>query len=121
MFSKQNASLVARVSFAVAIAAALALVGARSRTWGDTPTPPGHAGKKPGDISKFQTDAIPAPCHPNPHAQADMATLAQRSDVRLAPRPLEERLLRLAGRPHTFLPMQTFGEADQPSLLFQYY
>jgi hypothetical protein len=71
--------------------------------------------------AKLQTDVISAPCHPNPHAQADMASVAQRGDVRLTPQPLKERLVRLAGRPHTFLPMQTFAEADHSSLLFQYF
>src|SRR5207247_8926802 len=61
------------------------------------------------------------PCHRNPHAQSDMATLAKRVDGRLTPPPLRDRLLRLAGRRHPCLPVQTFAEADQPSLLFQYY
>jgi hypothetical protein len=37
------------------------------------------------------------------------------------PAPLKERLVELAGRPHSVLPVQTFSEADQPSQLFQYY
>src|SRR5262249_30242121 len=31
------------------------------------------------------------------------------------------RLVQIAGRPHTVLPLQAFAEADQPSQLFQYY
>jgi len=50
-----------------------------------------------------------------------MVTVATRGDVRLLPRQLGDRLVRLAGRPHTQLPMQAFAEADDPSLLFQYY
>jgi hypothetical protein len=106
METKRKPSWVSKISFAAAVAAKLTLAGSVASSQA---------------ASILQTDAIPAPCHPNPHALSDMATLAQRGDVRLAPRPLKERLLRLAGRPHTFLPMQTFAEADQKSQLFQYY
>jgi hypothetical protein len=61
------------------------------------------------------------PCHPNPQAAADIATVAQRGDVAGLPGPLKNRLLRLAGRPHTILPLQVFAEADDPSQLFQYF
>jgi len=44
-----------------------------------------------------------------------------REDVRDLPRPLRERLGKLAARPHTFEPMRAFSEADDPSQLFQYY
>ena len=121
MFRRQNAGSIPRVSFAVAVAAALMLAWAGSRAWSSPSTPHRQTGKSQTTASIFQTDVIPAPCHPNPHAQADMAALARRGDVRLVPPPLKERLLRLAGRPHTFPPMQTFAEADQPSQLFQYY
>jgi len=50
-----------------------------------------------------------------------METVANRGDVRQLPDPLKERLVRLANRPHTYLPMQAFDEADQPDQLFQYY
>ena len=63
----------------------------------------------------------PAPCHPNPNAEADRASVAGRGDIINLPQPLKDQLLRLAERPHTFLPMQAFAEADQSSLLFQYY
>jgi hypothetical protein len=105
----------------VAVAAFLAVTSAQPRGTTIPPVPQRQDGNKHDNGSTFQTDVIPAPCHPNPHAQSDMAALAQRGDVRLTPRPLKDRLLRLAGRPHTFLPMQTFAEADQPSQLFQYY
>src|SRR4029077_17151637 len=65
--------------------------------------------------SKLETDTISPPCHPNPHAQSDMATLATRGDIRFLPQALRDRLLRLAGRPHTVPPMQAFAEADQAS------
>jgi len=70
---------------------------------------------------KLVTDPVTPPCHPNPHAVTDMATVAQRSDVRPLPTPLKQQLVRLAGRPHTTVPLQAFAEADQASRLFQYY
>src|SRR5206468_2314480 len=115
MLSRQNASPVRKLSLAAVVAAAVVFGGASGRAGEATAASPR------ADASIFRTDVIPAPCHPNPHAQADMATLALRGDIRLIPRPLKERLVRLAGRPHTFLPTQTFAEADRPSLLFQYY
>jgi hypothetical protein len=44
-----------------------------------------------------------------------------RGDVAGLPLPLKNRLLRLAGRPHTFLPLQIFAEANGSSQLFQYF
>src|SRR5258708_38203317 len=61
------------------------------------------------------------PCHPNPQAASDIAALATRDDVVGLPAPLKNRLLRLAGRPHTYLPLQIFAEADGRSLLFKYF
>ena len=61
------------------------------------------------------------PCHPNPRASADMKGVAKRGDIRKVPGALKDRLVQLAGRPHTVLPLQAFAEADQPSQLFQYY
>jgi hypothetical protein len=63
----------------------------------------------------------PPPCHPDPRAARDMATVANRDDISGLPAALKERLVRLAGRPHSLLPVQAFAEADQPSQLFQYY
>jgi hypothetical protein len=63
----------------------------------------------------------PAPCRPNPNAAADTAAVTARGDVVNLPQPLKDRLTQLADRPHTYLPMQTFNEADGPSQLFQYY
>jgi len=70
---------------------------------------------------QLETDRVPAPCHPNPTSVRDMTAVATRGDVRMLPRDLKQRLVRLAGRPHTMLPAQAFAEADHPSLLFQYY
>src|SRR5262245_55932219 len=70
-----------------------------------------------------------APCHPNPSANLDMATVRNRGDVRDLPGPLRDRLVQLAGRPHSQLPTQASAEAHfdtppmkpKPSELFQYY
>jgi hypothetical protein len=69
----------------------------------------------------------PPPCIPNPQADQDMATVRQRGDIRQLPGPLKDRLVRIAGRPHSQLPTQTHAEAHtntgepKPSRLFQYY
>jgi hypothetical protein len=54
-------------------------------------------------------------------AAADRDTVANRGDIAKLPDPLRERLIRLADRPHTYLPLQAFAEADDSSQLFQYY
>src|SRR5438128_389797 len=63
----------------------------------------------------------PAPCHPNPRAAADREAVNNRNDVRNLPDLLRNVLDTLAERPHTFLPMQAYAEADTASQLFQYY
>src|ERR1700722_10162895 len=63
----------------------------------------------------------PAPCHPNQTAAADRQTVSTRGDIAGLPNPLKDRLVQLAARPHTSLPMQVFAEADQPGQLVQYY
>ena len=71
----------------------------------------------------------PPPCHPNKFAQQDMSAVATRGDVKSLPGPLKDRLIQLAGRPHSQLPTQAYAEAHEdrppfapkPSQLFQYY
>ena len=63
----------------------------------------------------------PPPCHPNPSAVSDEATVRARGDVSQLPMPLQDRLGQLANRPHSIVPLQVFSEADSPSQLFQYY
>ena len=71
----------------------------------------------------------PPPCHPNPRANQDMATVRERGDIRHLPGPLKDRLVQMAGRPHSQLPTQAYAEAHfdkppfkpKPSQLFQYY
>jgi len=38
----------------------------------------------------------------------------------ICPESWQDRLAQLANRPHTYLPLQVFNEADNPSQLFQY-
>ena len=63
----------------------------------------------------------PPPCHLNPNAAADRAAIAGRGDIVQLPPDLKARLIQLADRPHTYLPLQVFAEADGASQLFQYY
>src|SRR5437016_1117609 len=53
--------------------------------------------------------------------RSDEQKVAHRGDVRLLPAPLTARLVKLAGRPHTYLPLTVFSEANSPSQFFQYY
>src|SRR6266704_3248499 len=48
-------------------------------------------------------------------------TVANRGDIRHLPGPLKTRLVEIAQRPHTFLPITAFSEASEPSRLFQFY
>jgi hypothetical protein len=63
----------------------------------------------------------PAPCHPNPLAAQDEATVRNRGDVVNLPMALKDQLARLANRPHSQLPTQVYAEANGASQLFQYY
>ena len=72
-------------------------------------------------VTAARAEQPPAPCHPNPQAAADRQAVANRGDVINLPQPLKDRLVQLADRPHTYLPLQAFAEAPDPSQLFQYY
>jgi hypothetical protein len=48
-------------------------------------------------------------------------SLGERGDIKFLPGPLQDRLLELARRPHSYLPLTVFSEADEPSQLFGYY
>jgi len=56
-----------------------------------------------------------------PGGNSELARFAKRGDIKPLPRPLKSRLLELAERPHTYTPMTLFSEAEDKSLLFQYY
>jgi len=51
----------------------------------------------------------------------DTREFARRGDIRRLPPLLKTRLIEMAARPHSFLPITAFSEADDPSQLFQYY
>jgi transposase-like protein len=51
----------------------------------------------------------------------DAREVARHGDARNLPDELRERLVELAGRPHSQLPLTVFNEAEDPSQLFQYY
>ena len=72
-------------------------------------------------VDAARADQPPSPCHPIPNAAADEAAVRGRGDVINLPGELQDRLAQLANRPHTYLPLQVFNEADNPSQLFQYY
>jgi hypothetical protein len=72
-------------------------------------------------INGARAEQPPSPCHPNLNADADRTAVASRGDIMKLPDELKDRLIRLADRPHTYLPMQAFAEADGASQLFQYY
>src|SRR5262245_57276671 len=82
---------------------------------------PSAPGIPPVGGQHLATDTVSAPCHPNPHSQSDMQAVATRGDIRPLPTPLKNQLIRLAGRPHSTLPIQAYAEADQESQLFQYF
>src|SRR6476620_1997390 len=71
--------------------------------------------------SSTRAEQPPPPCHPNPTAAADEAAVRGRGDIAKLPGELQDRLAQLANRPHTYLPLQVFNEADGASQLFQYY
>lgn len=53
--------------------------------------------------------------------QRDRIRTSLRGDVRKLPAPLKNRLVSMAGRPHSYVPLTVFSEAAVPSQLFQYY
>lgn len=75
----------------------------------------------------IRAEQPPAPCTPNETAVQDVTTVSRRGDVVNLPDSLKTRLLQLAARPHTYLPIHAFAEAvnsngsPKPSQLFQYY
>ena len=50
-----------------------------------------------------------------------IANFLERTDIAPLPDALKDRLVELAERPNTYTPLTVFSEADDPSLLFQYY
>src|SRR5262245_12330673 len=48
-------------------------------------------------------------------------SVQRRGDIKFLPRRLHDRLVELARRPHSYLPLTAFSEADAPSQLYGYY
>jgi hypothetical protein len=102
----------------------LAAVACSSNDQGEHLGGSSQAASTAADVDASASEAVdqpPPPCHPNPQAASDVQTVAQRGDIAPLPTPLKSRLLRIAGRPHTYLPLQVFAEADGQSQFFQYY
>ena len=57
----------------------------------------------------------------DPGSTGATSAFANRGDIRHLPNELKSRIVELARRPHTFLPITAFSEAEKPSQLFQYY
>ena len=73
-------------------------------------------------IDKLQLDHRKKPSGPNRMVrEPDFHSLRQRGDIRFLPAQLQDRLVELARRPHSYLPLTVFGEAEGPSQLFGYY
>ena len=53
--------------------------------------------------------------------EPNFRSLRERGDIKFLPAPLQDRLLEVARRPHSYLPLTVFGEAVEPSQLFGYY
>src|SRR5215469_9570094 len=72
-------------------------------------------GQEDDDGDRFsaliRAEQPPAPCTPNETAVQDVTTVSRRGDVANLPDPLKTRLLQLAARPHTYLPIHAFAEA----------
>src|SRR6516162_1573032 len=85
-------------------------------------------GQEDDDGGRFsaliRAEQPPAPCTANETAVQDVTTVSRRGDVVNLPNPLKTRLLQLAARPHTYLPIHAFAEAvnangsPKPSQLF---
>jgi len=111
----------ARLPRARGVTAALFLTGLCLATF-SIATSAQDQGRRDTDRKELiRAEQPPAPCFPNETAAVDVATVARRGDIVNLPEPLETRILQLAARPHTYLPIHAFAEADKPSLLFQYY
>src|SRR5262245_230781 len=52
---------------------------------------------------------------------AQQQTVADRGDIVHLPGPLKDRIIELAGRPHSVEPLTVFAEAAKPSELFGYF
>ena len=74
-------------------------------------------------LARLALDAYPgwAATNAGTDREPNPQSITSRQDVRLLPGPLKRRVLEIAQRPHTFLPITAFSEADGRSQLIQYY
>ncbi len=66
----------------------------------------------------IRAEQPPTPCFPNATAAKDVETVARRGDIANLPEPLETRILQLAARPHTYLPIHAFAGPISPACYF---
>ena len=114
-------ALVCAVAIAVSTPAAAAVAGNKDLAMPSAAMSPGLPLSAAGGRSSLGPVVPPPPCHPNSNALLDIISVTQRGDVVHLPDPLRQRLIELAARPHSVLPVQARAEADAPSQLFQYY
>jgi hypothetical protein len=79
------------------------------------------AGVSVTQVASAGTVVPPRPCHPNTHAAQDAQTVRERGDIKNLPEALRQQLVTIGTRPHSTLPIQAYAEADDRSLLVQYY
>jgi len=78
-----------------------------------------EAEDQPGDEAEDQTQAVGDP--EQRQDKQELREFRNRGDIQPLPTPLKRRLIQIARRPHSFLPITAFSEADEPSQLFQFY
>jgi len=115
------AALVCAVAIAVSKRASAAVAGNKDLAMPSAVISPGLPLSAAGGRSSLGPVVPPPPCHANSSALLDVISVARRGDVVHLPEPLRQRLIELAARPHSVLPVQARAEADAPSRLFQYY
>lgn len=124
-YSKQGKMLPARAVTAALFVAGLCLTMSSLASWAQGQDDKDDEGGRLRSLIRAEQPA--APCTSNETAAQDVATVARRGDIVHLPEPLQTRLLQLAARPHTYLPIQARAEAvntngtPKPSQLFQYY
>ena len=101
----QNGVLPALTSLVLAALTATGIGAETARPNGADREPNSRSLRERGDIKR----------------EPNFRSLRERGDIRFLPAPLQDRLVELARRPHSYLPLTAFSEADEPSQLFGYY
>ncbi|HEY3205101.1 MAG TPA: hypothetical protein VGL03_15740, partial [Thermoanaerobaculia bacterium] len=76
---------------------------------------------KPTALALFLAVAAMATVAKDTRAQDNEHNIKNRGDIKHLPAPLKQRIIALAERPHSYLPLTVFAEAPTPSQLFGYY